>query len=348
MSNTKTARWMDLLAFLLHHRFGVSRAQIFERVRGYQNQDQESARRKFERDKADLEALGIRIENIPAPDETGVPGYRLRIDGIYLPQLELAGEVAPERPYPALRRLQLSEAELDLIDRATRRLAQQPAPEWAEAAKSLRRKLEFDLPLEPLAAHRALAAPLSAEAAQSLAALQDGVVHRRSVQGRQWTLGSTEPTPIRLEPWGLLFQAGRWYCAGRDRDRDLAVIISVEDLDQVVPDGTTFDRPADFDVRTMVRQAPWEWGDGDAAVARVTIVGPDAQRAANRKLGKLLAKSAGWREATFEMTIRDRRSFLRWALSLGRKVRIETPQDLAAALEELRQQVVRIYDTGDR
>jgi len=339
---------MDLLAFLLHHRFGVTRTQIFAKVRGYQGQDEESARRKFERDKADLEALGIRIDNVPARDESGVPGYRLRVDGVYLPQIELAGTAKPDRPYQALRSLQLSNDELDLLDRATRRLAQQPETGWAEAAKSLRRKLEFDLPLESLSSQRALATPLGTAAAKSLAALQDAVATHRAVSCQHWSLGASEAVPVEVDPYSLLFQWGRWYCAGWDRDHDRAVILAVEDLDAVEPLGAEFKPRKEFDVRALIGRAPWEWGGGAATVARVRVTGPAARWAANRKFGKPLNDLASDGGVTLEMTVRDRPVFLRWALSLGRKLRIEEPPALAAELESLRGQVAAIYGAADR
>ncbi len=334
---------MDLLAFLLHHRFGVTRAQIFSKVRGYQGQDEESARRKFERDKADLESLGIRIDSVPARDESGVPGYRLRAEGIYLPQLELAGETAPERPYGSLRSLELSTDELDLLDRATRRLAQQPETGWADAARSLRRKLEFDLPLEPLAAQRVLANSLGTGTAKALAALQDAVTANRAVTCRHWSLGAPEPGQVRFDPYGLLFQWGRWYCAGWDRDRDHAVILPVDSLDEVEPLGADFQPRKDFDVRSLIGRAPWEWGGGPATAARVRIEGPAAGWAVNRKLGRPLVGQTDSGGATLEMTVRDRPAFLRWALSLGSKLRIEEPATLAAELGALREQVAAVY-----
>ena len=53
---SKSARWLELLAFLLAHRAPVKRPEIFAAVKGYgaPGDDEtafESARRKFERDK---------------------------------------------------------------------------------------------------------------------------------------------------------------------------------------------------------------------------------------------------------------------------------------------------------
>ena len=62
VTTAKTARWLDLIAYLLGHHFPVTREDIYRNVRGYLSgggkraaggavPDRESARRKFERDK---------------------------------------------------------------------------------------------------------------------------------------------------------------------------------------------------------------------------------------------------------------------------------------------------------
>src|ERR1044071_1843174 len=102
MSSAKTSRWLDLIAFLLSHRFPVSREDIFGRVKGYEGDNAESVRRTFERDKDELRSLGIDIETVPIPDAGGdepASGYRLRPAAFYLPYLELSETRTGERPY---------------------------------------------------------------------------------------------------------------------------------------------------------------------------------------------------------------------------------------------------------
>ncbi|MHC4766976.1 MAG: helix-turn-helix transcriptional regulator, partial [Planctomycetota bacterium] len=78
MPRSKTARWLDLIAYLLQHRYPVTREQVFESVSGYLDEDsrdeataRESARRKFERDKDELRSLGISIETVELPQAAG-------------------------------------------------------------------------------------------------------------------------------------------------------------------------------------------------------------------------------------------------------------------------------------
>ncbi|MGH7673880.1 MAG: hypothetical protein ACREMV_01295, partial [Gemmatimonadales bacterium] len=103
---SKAARWLDLIAYLLQHRFPVTREQIFSHVAGYRSDvergaDPASVRQSFERDKRELRAAGIEIETVDVPDAAGdepAKGYRLRERDFYLPYLELRQDRVRERP----------------------------------------------------------------------------------------------------------------------------------------------------------------------------------------------------------------------------------------------------------
>ena len=69
MPTSKTERWLNLIAFLLNHHYAVAREEILTQVSDYQDdwnsgneRRRESARRKFERDKAELRDLGVVLE----------------------------------------------------------------------------------------------------------------------------------------------------------------------------------------------------------------------------------------------------------------------------------------------
>ena len=94
-SISKTQRWLDLVAFLVARRFPVTVEQVMEGVPAYAEQwvegsdtDRDSARRKFERDKDELRALGIPLETVRysvnyASEEE--EGYRITDEDFYLP-----------------------------------------------------------------------------------------------------------------------------------------------------------------------------------------------------------------------------------------------------------------------
>jgi proteasome accessory factor B len=112
----KSARWLELLAYLLVHRAPVKRREIFVAVKGYGDPGDdetafESARRKFERDKDELRALGINIETIALPHaahDEPQHGYRLAAGDFYLPYVEITAHPVADRPYPGIASIQLA------------------------------------------------------------------------------------------------------------------------------------------------------------------------------------------------------------------------------------------------
>lgn len=343
----KTSRWLDLVAFLLGHRFPVTREQIFQKVGGYDGAG-ETARRKFERDKDELRALGVEIETVPIPGAAGDEpntGYRLRPRSTYLPYLELVDTPATEHAYQGLGRIALSRAELDALDRATRALSEQRDTPFAAAAASARRKLAFDLPLNADAIERILALPIPEHARQALEVLQDAVIHRAAVACQYYTMSRRAEAERELEPWGLLFQWGRWYCVARARDRDEPRLFRVDRMKNVrrLPGRTPhFELPDDFHVRTFAGRSPWEFGTGPATTARVRFAFPDGRWVANSNVGRVMREEAD-RALIVAFDVRDTDAFLRWLLPFGRQAEIEEPVALRQALAALRADVAAMY-----
>ncbi len=348
----KTSRWLDLVAFLLQHRFPVTREQIFRPVGGYEGAE-ETGRRKFERDKDELRALGVEIETVEMPgaasDEAGT-GYRLKPRHTYLPYLELLDAPAPDRTYPGLDRLALTRDELDVLDRATRALAEQRDTPFAAAAASARRKLAFDLPLSADAIERILALPIPEHARQALAVLQDAVIDRAAVACQYFTMSRQVEAERELEPWGLLFQWGRWYCVARARDRDEPRLFRVDRMRNVMRlpgSAPHFDLPDDFHVRSFAGRSPWEFGAGAITTSRVRFAFPESHWVANSGVGRLVREEPD-RGGVIEFDVRDRESFVRWLLSFGRQAEIEEPAELRDSLATLRADVAAMYASGPK
>jgi proteasome accessory factor B len=346
VTSQKPSRWLDLVAFLLDRRYPVTREQIFAKVGGYDGEP-ESARRKFERDKDELRALGIDIETVPLPAAAGdepATGYRLRPRNAYLPYLELVESAAPERPYPGLDRLTLTKAELTVLDRATHALAELKDSPLAAAAASARRKLSFDLPFTADAANRVLGWPVPEHARQALTVLQEAVIHRNAVTCRYFTMSRQTEAVRELEPWGLMFQWGRWYCVARARDRDDARLFRVDrmrDVKRVSGNDARFEVPHVFDVRQFIDLAPWEFGTGPVTSVQAVFSFPESRWIVNRGVGRVASEQAG--QTTIEFEVRDQDAFLRWVLSFGRRARILEPRTWQDSLESLRADVAALY-----
>jgi len=351
----KTARWLDLLAYLLQHRFPVTRELIFAHVHGYGEGDDAARRQRFERDKRELKEQGIEIETVPLPNQAGdepATGYRLAAAGAYLPYLHLVEESAPEAAYRGVPAVRLTQRELAVLDRATRRLAQLGDSPLAEAAASARRKLTFDLPLEPDTIDRVLALPLSEDGRQTLALLQRAVADRTPIRCRYYSIHRDHEAERTIEPYGIMFQGGHWYLVGHPRDRGDVRIFRVDRMKEVtcLTDESAVQPPQGFDIQTYTGRAAWEFGEGAAAPVAARIQFPEWRGVAHQRLGQLVdeADDPLATSATLEFQVRDRVAFLRWALGFGKRLEVVRPEGVARDLATLRQTVAALYQEADR
>ena len=342
----KSSRWLNLVAFLLQHHFPVTREQIFEHVSGYEGEP-ETARRKFERDKDELRASGIDIETVPLPDKAGdeaAMGYRLTPRHTYLPYLEFINAPVTDRPY-GLGRIQLSSSELETLDRATRALMAQRDTPFAAAAASARRKLAFDLPLTENAVATVLSLPLPEHARQALAVLQESVIERLAVSCRYFTMTRRTESERVLEPWGLIFQWGRWYCVAHASDREEPRTFRLDrmrDVRRLSGPSARFDVPDDFDVRAFSGRTPWEFGIGDVTRSVVRFAFPESRWVVNRGVGQVVREEPD-RSAVIAFEVRDEDAFLRWLLSFGRRAEVQEPPAFRDSLAALRADVAALY-----
>jgi predicted DNA-binding transcriptional regulator YafY len=357
MTAPKTARWLDLIAYLLQHRMPVTRGDIFEKVHGYLERSEradetalESARRKFERDKDELRALGLEIETVPLPDAPGHEpnmGYRLREGRLYLPYLELTTTEAPtERPYRKLARLQVSPEDVALLDRATRRIAERTELPLAAAAGSLRRKLEFDLPLPIHAIERVLAHPIDRETQSTLSLLQRAVAEHVAVRCRYYTIGRDAEEEREIEPYGLFFNWSRWYCVARARDRDALRVFRLDRMSGatlIKGKAGHFEVPEDFSIGEYVGRAPWELSEASPSLVRVQFAFPESRWVQAQRLGTAIDPLRDDGGAVIEFGVRDMSPFLRWLLTFRRQAEVIDPDEVRGQLEALRRQVRALY-----
>jgi predicted DNA-binding transcriptional regulator YafY len=369
VKSNKTARWLDLLAYLLQHRFPVTREDIFSHVAEYRADlearntpaAQESLRRKFERDKDELRALGIDLETVELPGAAGdepATGYRLRERDLYLPYLELreSGSVEAtgqrhERPYANLLRIVLGRGEMELLDRATRRVADLDGSPLAAAARSARGKLAFDLPLPLGAVERLLAHPLTGDAARALEVLQQAVSGRVAVRCKYHSIGRDAEEERVIEPYGLFFNWGHWYTAARSRERDAMRVFRLDRMSNaklLTGAAAEYSVPPDFSIRDYVGRPPWELSAAAPVRAVVRFGFPEGRWVAAQGVGEVVEEVLGDGGALIAFAVRDRGPFLRWLLTFRAGVEIHEPVALARELSDLRQRVAALYATADR
>src|SRR2546426_698029 len=155
MGVTKTERWLNLIAFLLNRHYPVAREELLSQVPDYKDDwgsdsetRRESARRKFERDKSELRALGVVLETHKVSaqhTDQEVEGYVLKAKDFYLPYLEVRTAAAPRTGPYLLPSVRIEPDELLILRRAAERVAHLEGTSLGVAAQAVVRKLSFDL-----------------------------------------------------------------------------------------------------------------------------------------------------------------------------------------------------------
>jgi proteasome accessory factor B len=331
-SSVKLQRWIDLVAALLSRRYGLTAEELRRQVPGYgEGVARASVDRTFERDKDELRAFGIPIEQLKsdADDE-----HRYSIDAreMYLPFLTLATSrqitprSVPKAGYRSLPTLAFEPDEMAAVLRGcdlSRALAN---PALDADIDSAIRKLTFDLVLSP-APPDADRAPLrmdgESQHADALRAIGEALLRRKRVTFSYRTIGRDDATASRtVEPYGLFFQQGHWYLAAHDVEKSGVRNFRVSRMTDVAASTAKHQTP-DFEVPSSFRltdhaasREPWEIGEGDGEEVILEFRGDGGATRAAEKLGRAIAGHP--RRRAFHVRRRD--AFVRWALSFAGEV----------------------------
>ena len=202
MSRSRTERLVNLVICLLSTRRFLTAAQIAATVPGYEHdpndpQEHEAFQRKFERDKAELRELGVPLETGTASVFDTEPGYRIA------------------RPEYALPDIPLEPDEAAAVGIAAR--LWQHAGLASAASSGLLKLRAAGVDVDPQAT---LGVEPVVTAEPSFASLTAAAADRQAVTFQYRPVEADEPTPRRLQPWGVACWRGRWYVVGHDLDRD--------------------------------------------------------------------------------------------------------------------------------
>jgi predicted DNA-binding transcriptional regulator YafY len=356
MATSKTERWLNLIAFLLNHHYPVAREEILTQVSDYQDdwnsgdeRRRESARRKFERDKAELRDLGVVLETqkVSVPhSEQEVEGYVLRPRDFYLPYLEVTMGRPPRRPYP-LPTVRVAAADLPILRAAAARVAQLEGTPLAAAAQSAVRKLSFDLPeIDSSGPETALNEPTPGGFDRQFAILKEGVETHRAVRCRYYAIGRDEERTRVVEPYGLMLVWGHWYCVGRARDRDALRVFRVDRMtgaQLVKGEAGEFVVPRSFRIADYLDRAPWELGEGKPVTATVRVRFPQSRWVLAEGIGTVKRHVTEDGSAELEFAVRAPDAFLRWLLPFGGQADLLGPPALRRRLGQVRNALRRRY-----
>lgn len=317
----KTERLLNLVAFLLSSRSAVPFSRIKGRVAGYDDDaTPEALEKRFDRDKAELRALGVPIVYEPL-DENGEEGYRIPREQYFLPEV----------------RLSVTEAAALAV---VQRYAQvSPGDPLARPLRSALRKVLVDSPLTGAAAAsvteqhmlgvRTEKAP--GELSANLAVLTDAALRRRPVRFRYYGIGRDETTQREVEPYGLGWHEQHWYLVGRDK---VKADVRQFRVDRVrgrarMLAGPAFDVPEDFDIADHVGRPAFRLRR-DGKGERVTVELKDEiafmTRDAMREGWKFRDLAGGGALVEFEAD--DRAAVIRFVARYADRARVVAPDPL--------------------
>ena len=333
---TKVQRWLDLIAYLVGRKLPVPVEELMEQLPAYaldyakgDDTARASTRRKFERDKDELRAMGIPLETVTyrvGALAEEVQGYRILRKDFYLPYLKLLEEEkgggAPSSPPVEIQREQAAAA-----IRGLRNLANLPAFPLANSARSALRKITFDLDPEAFGDATVLFAvpEETARAGEHMELLSDALMKRKRVGFTYHGIHRGTDTQRKVQPWGLLFQHSHWYMVGWDGDKEGERLFRVDRMESVevnrsAPNTPDYEIPKGPVLERYRKREAWELGEADDTfLAQARFRFPTSLWAERNGYGVKVAEEADGATVR-EFDVRQPHAFLRWILSLAGSV----------------------------
>ena len=255
----KLERLLNLTAALLNTPRPLSASELRARMAGAYSEDLTAFRRMFERDKADLRAIGVPIE------VTTLHRLDPPVDGYRIPASAYAGRDVRFDP-DELAALHLATNLVRLEGGAGAGLARLGGAGGEGAIESAEQVVE---------AVTAVEAVDELPFHEALSKLVEAAIGRRAVR---FTYRGAER---QAEPWCLSFHRGHWYLVGWDCGQSTERIFRVDRIDGPVAMVGPAVHPAGEgpDPRTI---KPWEFGAGEPVEVRVLVDADQASWACHR------------------------------------------------------------------
>ncbi len=300
MTIDRFERLTNLVAVMLATRRPLTLDEVTERVPGYP-EALESRRRQFERDKETLRELGVPI-TLAVTDHLGGTGdvaYRILPGEYYLPDLELT---ADERTAlaAAVTAVHIQEGQ------------------GREALWKLGGGGDTGTPrLAALPTVAALPRLFEAYRLRAVASFRYRNEDRR------------------VEPWAIVFRRGHWYAIGFDQVRGAQRSFRADRVEGAVDVGPPgrFERPADFDPQTALRDQPWSFG-GDAAIEALVLIDDTHAQSIVAQLGEEAVVERRADGVVVRLAVTNREAFRSFVLGFLDRAEVLSPDELRDDLVE--------------
>jgi proteasome accessory factor B len=338
----RTERLLDLIAFLVNASGPVPIDDIREAFPDdYGGDSDESARRKFERDKAELVQLGIPLRYVGPDDdvdEYSPGGYVVDKEQLFLPELALSAE---------------ENAVLYLAGMA---LLEQPGFPYREALEMALRKMEVRAP-GPLGGGDLGSRVLidhsgerdAGETTEQLRVIEDALARRKRVSfGYQARYNGLQAQRV-VDPYGLFCRQGHWTLVGRAHERDAVRVFLVHRMSGLAVNAATpsqpdFEVPKEFVVGDYADVPAWRYDLGPSMQVDLEVREAYAWLAEAELRAPGEPAGGGWRKHRVETT--NPEALIAWALGMGDKVRITAPAELRARVRQRLESVLRAAGGG--
>ena len=299
-------RLINLIIALLETSRPLRAEDIRERVAGYTQENYESFRRAFERDKDELRAMGIPIE---MRQQSAFDGYS---EGYVIPK---------ERYY-------LPDLDLEPDEIAALRIATDAVRGAEGEAASGFMKISVDSASVPVDAPQVawgddLRHPV-------LTAIYEAQLERRSISFH-YENAAGERAARTVEPYGLVNRRGHWYVVGNDVDRSAVRSFRISRiLGGVAMTESVYEIPTGFDAQAHLPAEPYEIGERPTEA----VVRFDASLAwwVDQNLQNAPRREASDGATDVTLPVGNTEALVSWALGFGPAVEILEPLEARAAL----------------
>jgi proteasome accessory factor B len=309
----RTERLLDLITYLLNSREPVSWRKIKNHFPDdYGKGVEESNQRKFERDKAELISLGIPID-YQSGSESQKEGYLIKKEKLFLPEIEFnpeessllmlsAGAVLENPDFPYRSQLESALFKITSLQSHTQAPPEKIAITYTRS---------------------------EGESAQSalMVKLQDALDRRKRVRIRYFAFSTGKTTEREVDPYGLVFQKGKWVMVGWDhlrKDIRAFVLNRIETLEvnRRRPGTSDFEIPEDFSLRDYQNLQPWELKIHDEVEVTLQI----SEHRINELLPQL-QKATILGPGRFLLKVTNKTGLMNWILAQKTDVAIVSPED---------------------
>jgi predicted DNA-binding transcriptional regulator YafY len=299
-------RLINLVIALREARQPMTAEEIRRRVAGYGQDEAEAFRRMFERDKADLRALGVPVATAPLDPWEDRVGYRIPPEDYDLPPVQLAPD--------ELAALAVALQATGLADEgasALRKLEVDAGDPRADVRPPTRLEVDLDAP------HRDV--------------LMQAQLLRTVVRFTYRPLGRRAAVRT-VDPHALVHRGGRWYLVGRDHDRGERRAFRLDrivDAVRMVGSAGAFDEPPHAGVEDVMPAPPPDGPPTAEVLAGPAVAWQVARRALGGGEESLAPPGADGQPWTrYTVVVGDPDAFVSWILEFGPEAVITAPDDL--------------------